>query len=338
MKSRSTLALLALLALLAVAFGLACDKATPTAPVGTLLTISASPTRISASGTAGISIIARTATGSPLRSGTELRLATSLGSIEPLVTTNSNGEATATLRGDGRQGTATVEVTTGVAPPPPMTSTLEPVGNASGIGSATVTVLIGSNVGGVSLQATPTTISLANFPSGGRRIDLLALVRDDLGSPLANANVNFSSEIGILDSRGRFVTTNARGEAQDRLTVQSGEISTFQANTFSVGVRASLGSGNQDATFSVRIQRESPVASFIARRADGNRVRFENTTTGAEPISYQWFFTNGSTADSTEKNPTHNYINPITTSVRLVATNSSGSDDEVQTITVPIPP
>lgn len=145
MKSRSPLALLALLALFAVVIGLACGKASPTAPSGTLLTISASPTRIGVNGTATISIIGRTATGTPLRSGTELRLATSLGSIEPVVTTNSNGEATATLRGDGRQGTATVEVTTGVADTPPMTSTSEPVGNASGTGSATVTVQVGES-------------------------------------------------------------------------------------------------------------------------------------------------------------------------------------------------
>lgn len=145
MKSRSPLALLALLALFAVVIGLACGKASPTAPSGTLLTVSASPTRIGVNGSSTISIIGRTATGTPLRSGTELRVATSLGSIEPIVTTNGNGEATATLRGDGRQGTATVEVTTGVADTPPMTSTSEPVGNASGSGSATVTVQVGES-------------------------------------------------------------------------------------------------------------------------------------------------------------------------------------------------
>ncbi|HXU33317.1 MAG TPA: PKD domain-containing protein [Thermoanaerobaculia bacterium] len=336
MKSRSPLALLALLALFAVAIGLACGKASPTAPSGTLLTISASPTRISSNGTATISIIGRTATGTPLRSGTELRLATSLGSIEPLVTTNSNGEATATLRGDGRQGTATVEVTTGVADTPPMTSTSEPVGNASGTGSATVTVQIGSNVGGVSLQATPSTISLTGFPAGGKRIDLLALVRDDQGNPLPDSNVNFTSEIGVLDSRGRFLTTNSRGEASDRLTVQLGELTTFQATTFAVKVRASLGSGTQEATFDVRIQRETPVASFIEHSNGGNRVRFENTTTGAEPISYQWDFTNDGTIDSSEKNPTHDYGSPGSQTVRLVATNSAGTDTEVRTITVPV--
>ncbi len=145
MKSRSPLSLLALLALVAVVIGIACGKASPVAPSGTFLSVSASPTRIGVNGTATISILGRTATGTPLRSGTELRLATSLGSIDPVVTTNSNGEATATLHADGRQGTATVEVTTGVADTPPMTSTSEPVGNASGTGSATVTVQIGES-------------------------------------------------------------------------------------------------------------------------------------------------------------------------------------------------
>ncbi len=336
MKSRSTLALLALLALLAVALGLACDKATPTAPVGTLLTISASPTRISASGTAVISIIARTATGSPLRSGTELRLATSLGSIEPLVTTNSNGEATASLRGDGRQGTATVEVTTGVAPPPPMTSTLEPVGNASGIGTATVTVLIGSNVGGISLQATPSTIAQATIPTAGSRVQLLALVRDDQGQPLVGANVNFNSELGVLSSRGQFLQTNSRGEASDTLTVQKAEAGSFQGQTFTVRARASLGSGNQEATFSVRIQRDTPIAAFRFESAGDNKVRFINESTGLAPLRYAWDFTDDGSIDSSAQDPVFDYGSARTVTVRLLVTNTAGSDEQIKTITVPV--
>ncbi len=335
MKSRSPLALLALLALFAVVVGLACGKASPTAPSGTVLTISASPTRISANGTATISILARTATGTPLRSGTELRLATSLGSIEPLVTTNSNGEATATLRGDGRQGTATVEVTTGVADTPPMTSNL--VGNASGTGSATVTVLIGSNVGGVSLQATPSTISQSTIPANGTRVQLLALVRDDQGQPLAGSNVNFTTELGVLASRGQFLLTNSRGEASDTLTVQKSEVASFQGQTFTVRVRASLGSGSQEATFSVRIQRDTPIAAFRFESAGDNRVRFINESTGLAPLRYAWDFTNNGSVDSSAQDPVFDYGSAGTVTVLLVVTNNAGSDEERKTITVPVP-
>jgi hypothetical protein len=337
MKSRSPLVLIALLALFAVVIGIACGKASPTAPSGTLLTVSASPTRISVNGTSTISIIGRTATGTPLRSGTELRVATSLGSIEPLVTTNGNGEATATLRGDGRQGTATVEVTTGVADTPPMTSTSDPVGNASGSGSATVTVQVGSNVGGVSLQATPSTISQGTIPPAGTRVQLLALVRDDQGQPLAGSNVNFNSELGVLASRGQFLQTNSRGEASDTVTVQKSEVVSFQGQTFTVRVRASLGSGSQEATFSVRIQRDTPIAAFRFEGAGDNRVRFINESTGLAPLRYAWDFTADGSVDSSAQDPVFDYGSARTVTVLLVVTNDAGSDEERKTITVPVP-
>ncbi|HEV7668038.1 MAG TPA: hypothetical protein VGS22_05910 [Thermoanaerobaculia bacterium] len=222
MKSRSPLVLLALLALLAVALGLACGKASPTAPSGTLLTISASPTRIGVNGTSTISIIGRTATGTPLRSGTELRLATSLGSIEPLVTTNGNGEATATLRADGRQGTATVEVTTGVAAPPPMTSNLEPVGNASGSGSATVTVQIGessSTQPTLLVSVNPSNIPVsASGSSSTATITVIARNPDNTPVGAGQTVILFTTLGSLVDSRPE---TDASGIATTRINAGS---------------------------------------------------------------------------------------------------------------------
>lgn len=267
MKSRSPLALLALLAFLAVLIGLACGKASPTAPSGTLLTISAAPTLISVNGTATISILGRTATGTPLRSGTELRLATSLGTIEPVVTTNSNGEATATLRGDGRQGVATVEVTTGVADTPPMTSTSEPVGNASGTGSATVTVQIGQ-----SSSTQPTllvSVNPSNIPVSAPGISststITVIARNVDNTPVAaGQTVILVSTLGTIQNTRP--QTDSSGIATTRIDAgrQAGEAT----------ITAILGS-SAPATATLTI-RDSPTAiSLTAQprqipRADGS--------------------------------------------------------------------
>ncbi len=283
MKSRSTLALLALLALLAVALGLACDKATPTAPVGTLLTISSSPTRIGVNGTATISIIARTATGSPLRSGTELRLATSLGSIEPLVTTNSNGEATATLRGDGRSGNATVEVTSGTGSTPPMTSSLEPVGNASGTGSATVTVQIGE-----SSSTQPTllvTVNPSNIPvsaSGATSTATVTVVARNAD----NSPVGSGETVILLSSLGTF--------ANSRPKTDSSGIATTKINAGTQAGEATITAilGSSAAATATLTIRDTPTAiSLTAQprqipRADGTITLVANVINSqGQPVS-----------------------------------------------------
>jgi len=267
MKSRSPLALLALLALFAVVIGLACGKASPTAPSGTLLTVSASPTRIGVNGTSTISIIGRTATGTPLRSGTELRVATSLGSIEPIVTTNGNGEATATLRGDGRQGTATVEVTTGVADTPPMTSTSEPVGNASGSGSATVTVQVGESTSTqptLLVSVNPSNIPVS-APGATSTSTVTVIARNVDNTPVAAGQT-----VILVSTLGTF--QNARPQTD------SSGIATTKINAGSQAgeatITAILGS-SAPATATLTI-RDTPTA--ISLTAQPRQINRENTT------------------------------------------------------------
>ena len=91
----------------------ACDKATPVAPVGTILAVSANPSRIGVNGTSTVTVFGRKPDGNPLNRGTEIRLSSSLGTIPSLVTVDDAGAATAILRGDGRAGDATITATTG---------------------------------------------------------------------------------------------------------------------------------------------------------------------------------------------------------------------------------
>src|SRR3954453_23307436 len=94
--------LLVALALLPVGFlTTACDKATPVAPTDATLTVSASPSEItSTTGTSSITAVVRKANGQPVNPGTQVRFTTTLGTIDPVASTDSSGVATATLRGD----------------------------------------------------------------------------------------------------------------------------------------------------------------------------------------------------------------------------------------------
>ena len=98
--------------LLAVLFVpvLGCDKATPVAPEGTILTVSASPSKIGPNGASTITVVGRKPNGSALNPGTEIRFSTTLGSVTPPVAETQDGVATATLIADGRIGAAEVTV------------------------------------------------------------------------------------------------------------------------------------------------------------------------------------------------------------------------------------
>lgn len=89
-----------------------CDKATPVAPNGTILTISANPSKIGLNGRSTITVVGRKPDGNPLNPGTEIRLSSDKGTIESVVTTDSSGRATATFRGDGRSGAAKITAAT----------------------------------------------------------------------------------------------------------------------------------------------------------------------------------------------------------------------------------
>lgn len=161
-----------------------CDKATPVAPEGTTLTLSANPARIGLNGSSTVTIVGRKPNGSPLNPGTEVRLSTDRGSIDPIVSINDSGVATATLRGDGRAGTATITAATGDA-------------------SVTTTVQVGE-----SPETRPTLIVTAspnNVPVQGTST-ITIIARNGDGTPVsAGQTVILTSSLGTL-SPNRPVT------------------------------------------------------------------------------------------------------------------------------------
>jgi PKD domain-containing protein len=294
-----------ILPLLALA---ACDKATPVAPSGATISVTANPSQIALRGQSQVTAVVREANGSPVNRGTIVRFATTIGSIEESAETDAQGVARVTLRGDGRLGTAKVTASSG-----PITT--EPID-----------VQIGQVAASVSLQATPTTIS-----EGGGTISLLALVRDANGQPLADAQVNFRSEVGTLQSGGNFRTTNSDGAASDTLRVSAGDIGTLAGDEFKVTVEVG---GAQGALVSketnIGIQRP-PQASFSFTRS-GLVVVFTDTSTG-RPTSWTWDF-GDDTPISTQQNPTHEYSEEGTYVVTLKVRNSQGESTVSALVTV----
>ena len=297
------------LALGLLVFGLACDSASPVAPTGTLLTISASPNEITANGSSTIRVTALRANGTPVNPGTIVRLDTTLGTITDQVEIDDQGTATANLRGDGRIGTATVTARSGSAE------------------AAMVEVAVGKAASTVSLQATPSSI-----PETGGRVTLLAVVRDDKGQPLPGATVNFTTTIGQLASGGSLMTTNANGQATDQLIVDENDIDALPSTTndFQVGVEVG-GAGNLvTADFTIRL--ESPIleADFTFN-ANKLTVQFTDLTTG-DPSSFRWTFGDGSV--STEQNPSHTYAAAGTYSVTLKVTRGRSESQITKSVTV----
>jgi PKD domain len=300
---------LGLLALLVTGFAAGCQKATPTAPTGSTLTLAINPVLIaSATGSAAVTATLHRPNGTP-DPGAQVQFTTTLGSITPgLTTTDSNGVASAVLQGDGRLGTAHVQAFSGA------------------VMSATIDVTVGTQAASISLSATP-----ANVPVSGATVQLLALVRDAQGNPVPNSAVNFTTQVGTLASHGNFVFTDSSGAAHDTLTLSGTDLNSQSTDTFTVS--ATGGSGSSGAqNFTINILRP-PLASFtfVLVSPTGRSVNFTDTSQH-HPTSWVWNFGDGQT--STVQNPSHTYGAAGSYTVKLIASNSIGSSEADQIVQI----
>lgn len=311
---KTKLSLLCLSLVLAVAGLAACDKASPVAPAGTVLSVTANPTQIGANGTSQVRVVALKPNGTPVNPGTQIRLSTNLGTIEPLVTVDRDGIATATLRGDGRIGTAEVTASVGADT------------------AASVQVQVGQAAANVGLQATPPSI-----PETGGTVTLLALVRDPSGQPLPNATVNFRSEIGSLTSGGGFRVTNASGQATDRLIVSESDINALPSETNQFEVRVEVGGEGAviSNTFTIRLETQplQPNFTFVPT---GLTVRFTDLTIG-NPTEWFWVFGDPEGTTSREQSPSHTYSAGGTYQVTLQVTRGRTTRQTTRQVTVSSP-
>lgn len=243
MQYRLTTSLLSVL-LLAAAVG--CDKASPVAPAGTTLTLSANPSKIGLNGQSTITVVGRKPDGNPLNPGTEVRLSTDRGTIDPIVTIDDNGRATATLRGDGRAGTAAVKADAADA-------------------SVTTNVQIGES------EETQLTVLLSVTPSElpvNGTAEITVVTRNADNSPAgAGHRVLLTTTLGSI-SGGNQLQTRADGTARATLTAGTRE--------GTATVTAVVGS-SEAATAEVTIFRDA--ANSISLTANPAAVDSQTTTT-----------------------------------------------------------
>jgi len=204
---------LLLIAALIVLSVLACGKASPVAPSGTTLSISANPSTVGLNGTSTITVIGRQPNGNPLNPGTEIIFSADRGSIDPIAKIQSNGIATATFRADGRSGTVRISAVTGGSAG----------GGTSGSGggtSASIDLqvgLSGDNAPTLLLSVNPSIISIND------KATITVIARNVDGTPYPAGNqVILTTTLGSLSPSRP--TTKSDGTATSTLTAgtQSG--------------------------------------------------------------------------------------------------------------------
>ena len=106
----------ALFALAAIALlPTACDKVPLTAPSESTITLFATATSVSATGSTDIVATVIEEAGTAVQNGTVVSFTTTLGRIEPLEARTQNGKVTVKLTGDGRSGLAQITAFSGGA-------------------------------------------------------------------------------------------------------------------------------------------------------------------------------------------------------------------------------
>ena len=160
---------------------LGCDKATPVAPNGATLTISANPSRVSLNGSSTITIVGRKPDGNPLNPGTEIRLSTDKGTLsDTIVTTGDGGRATTTFRADGRAGAAKITALTG--------------------GNVMVTTDIQVGQAAADKPTVLVSVSPSNIPVGtNSRATVTIIARNSDGTPLVGQRVILTTTLGTLN-------------------------------------------------------------------------------------------------------------------------------------------
>jgi hypothetical protein len=244
MNYRAVASMLFLTSLLLLA---GCDKASPVAPNGTILAISANPSQIGLTGSSTITIVGRKPDGNPLNPGTEIRLSTDIGTITSVVTTNATGTATAIFQADGRTGTATITAMTG-----------------SGTTMVTTKIQVGQGPG--SKPGTPlVTVSPSNIPVNGSAT-VTVVARNADGSPAAAGQpVILTTTLGTL--RNSRPLTHADGTAT----------TTLDAGTQAGSATVTAIFGSSDAGSATLTIRDAP--TLLSLQADQTSVQRNATTT-----------------------------------------------------------
>lgn len=327
MNYRVVACLLLVVSLLPVA---GCDKATPVAPAGTVLTISANPTQIGLNGTSTITVVGRKPDGNPLNPGTEIRLSADRGTIAAILTTDSSGTASTVYRADGRQGTAKITATTGGGDAKAEADIQ--VGQAS---DQKPTVLLSVNPNVIPINGTATITVI------GRNVD---------GSPATGQRVTLTSNLGtikdtsvLLDSSGTGTTTLKASTQSGMATVTAVLGSSDPVMTMvtirdrTLVLQASPASITRPAndTSVVKITLIARVTDFQGNPVQGVAVTFQTQRGTLNPTGIVTTGTDGTATTTVEIR--RQDLSSSDTSFQVTASIPSGSGDPIsQTATITV--
>lgn len=182
----------------------------------------------------------------------------------------------------------------------------------------------------ISLQVSPGSVA-----ASGGTLQLLALVKDDVGLGVQGAGVNFVSEAGTLASGGGVLRTDAGGQVQDSLNLTPQDLSALGRRTFNVEAFTTDSTGLEvSANFTVSIETGAPIADFTFL-VTGVSVQFTNQSRGDPILRYLWDFGDGTTpSNRNDLNPLHNYANFGTYNVTLQVDNDLGTNSVTKQVPV----
>ena len=185
-------------------------------------------------------------------------------------------------------------------------------------------------ISSISLQVTPGSVART-----GGSLELLALVKDDVGFGVPGAPVNFNTQAGSLASGGAVISADGNGQARDTLTMTAADVDALGSRTFNVSAETVLFDGSPASVqFQVSVQTGAPIADFTFN-ANSLTVSFLNASTGDPVLNYSWNFGDGTTPPNRfDKDPTHTYSVPGTYNVTLTVTNDIGTDSVQKPVTV----
>lgn len=211
------------------------------------LVISANPSIVPVGGQSLITLIGRNSDGTPVASGSRIRLTADLGTLtcgsgsqcpgessDPCnaVCTSANGDAEATFTAGDRSGAGQVTAILGTAE------------------AMMVSIDINAALENLDLVADPNVIDRLE---AGMPITLTATLTDPLGTPLSSVLVRFSSQAGSLSASTD--NSDSQGVAEVTLTVATSDVDEIPSNgTFRVTASATSEGEMRTATVDIRVR------------------------------------------------------------------------------------
>jgi adhesin/invasin len=323
----------------AILSSVSCDKVPLLAPTGSVITLFATATTVSAGGSMeivatiieqGVASTPTTPTtpttpgtpttpttpgstsspgaGTPVQNGTLVTFTTTIGRIEPAEARTSNGQVRVKYFADGQSGTATVTAFSG---------------GASGR-------LENLRVGTAAVERLRLFASPQNLSSAGGTAEVQARAEDPSGNPLAGVTVVFSSDVGTLSTTS--AVTDASGVATTRLTTSRNAIVTARAGgqeaTITVGLSERAGvaitppstppNAGQPTTVTVAVSATANVQNVTVNFGDGTRAVSLGRLSGSIGVN-------------------HTYEEDGAFTITATAVNADGTQESVSTTVTVLP-